>query len=42
MQYLTMDLEIYNIEVDYYRQKYCSPEKLAHIRNKNWRKQFNK
>ena len=22
------------VEVDYYRQKYCSPEKVAHIRKK--------
>ena len=24
----------YKFEVDYYRQTYCSPEKVAHIRKK--------
>ena len=31
MQHLTMGLEIYKFEVDYYRQTYFSPEKLANI-----------
>ena len=30
----------YKSEVDYYRQKYCSPGKVAHIR-KNCKNQFN-
>ena len=28
-------------EVDYHRQTYCSPEKVAHIR-RNWKKQVKK
>ena len=31
----------YKFEVDYYRQKYCSPEKLAHIKTLNSRSRSN-
>ena len=31
----------YKSEVDYYKQIYCSPEKLARTRKK-WKKQFKK
>ena len=34
MQHLTIYLEIYKFEVDYYIQTYCSAEKVAHIRKK--------
>ena len=29
-------------EVDYYRQIYCSPERIDHIRKKNWKEQVKK